>query len=74
MDGILFPFVIEDRLGDNYAVTHISAIRVNSGVTAADFFRAPPAPLGAQSGLTSSSSRRTALTCDVRTIMAFVRP
>ncbi len=39
VDGILFPFVIEDRLGDNYAVTNISAIRVNSGVTAADFAR-----------------------------------
>jgi hypothetical protein len=39
VDGVLFPFVIEDRLGDNYAVTKISAIRVNSGVTAADFAR-----------------------------------
>jgi hypothetical protein len=39
VDGILFPFVIEDRLGDNDALTKISAIRVNSGVTAADFAR-----------------------------------
>jgi hypothetical protein len=39
VDGILFPFVIEDKLGDNNAVTNISAVRVNSGVTAADFAR-----------------------------------
>jgi len=39
VDGVLFPFVIEDRLGDYYAVTNISAIRVNSGVTADDFAR-----------------------------------
>ena len=39
VDGILFPFVIEDRLGANQAVTTISSIIVNAGVVAADFAR-----------------------------------
>ena len=39
VDGILFPFTVEDRIGDHVAVTTISSIKVNSGVLAADFAR-----------------------------------
>ena len=39
VDGVLFPFTIEDRIGDHVAVTTISGIRVDTGVEAADFRR-----------------------------------
>ena len=39
VDGILFPFTIEDRIGDHGAVTTISSIKVNTDVEASDFRR-----------------------------------
>ena len=39
VDGILFPFTLEDRIGDHVAVTTISIIKVNAGVDASDFVK-----------------------------------
>jgi hypothetical protein len=39
VDGILFPFSIEDRTGEHRAVTTISSIKVNTGVDAGEFRR-----------------------------------